>query len=495
MSARRSLLFEAVAASGGAIARASLLLGASALGLPGVEAAGTDPAAAGHALPAAWSLLPFAALLLAIAGGPVLAPRWWHHWYPHVAIGLGAITLAYYLVGLGDAAPMAHAGFEYASFITLIGALYLCSGGIVVGLHIGGTPLTNVLLLAGGAVLSNVVGTTGASLLLIRPFMRVNRGRLRPYHIVFFIFLVSNVGGALTPIGDPPLLLGYLRGIDFLHFLELNLLPWLTCLGLLLAMFWVFDWRNGALAGVHVTDGRPTVGSRRGRILWMSGWVNLVLMALTVGVLFLDPGRLPWVPGIPFHGQRVSFVRELLLIAIGVAAWRWSRHEHLQANGFTFAPLREVALLFIGIFATMVPALELIRHEAQTGTIAGLPLTPSMYYFGTGFCSAVLDNAPTFIAFLAGLEGQFGVSAAELGHASDPVIAHSLGAAAAASVFWGAMTYIGNGPNFMVKAIAETVRDERGEPAVAVPGFFQFLRYSLPILLPVLVVVWVIFYR
>ncbi len=212
-------------------------------------------------------------------------------------------------------------------------------------------------------------------------------------------------------------------------------------------------------------------------------------------MLFLDPGRLPWVPGIPFHGQRVSFVRELLLIAIGVAAWRWSRREHLQANGFTFGPLREVALLFIGIFATMVPALEFIRHEAHGGSLAGLPLVPSVYYFGTGISSAVLDNAPTFVAFLAGLEGQFSLSAAELGHASDPLIAHSLGAAAAASVFWGAMTYIGNGPNFMVKAIAETVRDERGEPAVAVPGFFAYLRYSLPILLPVLVVVWAVFFR
>ncbi len=445
-----------------------------------VLAAGDGP------MPSAWAVAPFVVLLLGIALLPLVKPAFWHHWYPAIAIGLGAVTAGYYLIGLQSPGPIVHAGFEYAAFITLIGCLFLCSAGVVLRLGFQGTPSTNVAFLAIGAVAANLVGTTGAAMLLIRPWLRLNDGRLRPYHVVFFIFLVANVGGALTPIGDPPLLLGFLRGIPFWRFAELNWAPWLLATGALLAIFWAFDRRNAAVAVA------PPPGPR----LRLAGWRNLGLLALALPCLFLDPGILPWLPAIAYHGERFSFLREVLLLGIGVTAWLITPRERHAANRAELEPLREVGLLFIGIFLTMVPALDLIRAAARGGSIAGLPLDPSLFYLGTGVFSAMLDNAPTFVAFLAGIEGRFGLTTQGIGASADPMVAHCLGAAACASVFWGAMTYIGNGPNFMVKAIVAETRDRDGKVVVPPPDFFAFVwRYSLPILLPVLLLVWVLFYR
>lgn len=449
-----------------------------------------SPAAAAEApagVPPLWIVSPFVLLLLCIALMPVLAAHFWHRWYPAVALGLGAITALYYLVGRGDAGALVHVGFEYASFIALLTCLYVCSGGIVIGLGGKGTAWSNTVLLLAGGLLANVVGTTGASMLLIRPFLRANRGRLRPYHVVFFIFIVSNVGGALTPIGDPPLLLGFLRGIEFFRFLELNILPWALAMVLLLALFFWFDRANKRHAHALAEFRHlPPV----------QGWSHLGLLALGVAVVFLDPAKVSWLPAISWHGHDFSFVRELLMFAIAFVAYKTARKENLQTNDFTFEPIREVAFLFVGIFLTMIPALELIRHAAQGGAIVGFPLTVSTFYLGTGLFSAVLDNAPTFIAFLAGMEGRFGMDVAALGHSHDPQIVASLAACACAAVFFGAMTYIGNGPNLMVKAICESARDEHGALLVEVPTLHgYFLRYALPILTPVLLVVWVVFFR
>ena len=456
--------------------------------------------AAEGAAPAPWAVAPFAILLLCVAILPLVAAHWWHRWYPAVAIGLGLVVAGYYLGVLGKPASLVHVGFEYLGFITLIGCLYLCSGGVVVGLGMRGTPGTNTGLLLFGAGIANIIGTTGASMLLIRPFLRLNRGRLRPYHVVFFIFLVSNVGGALTPIGDPPLLLGFLRGIPFFRFAELNFGPWLVTVAALAALFYGVDARNP-----HA----PELEHGHGGTISLRGGRNLLMLIIALGCIFIDPNRVAWVPGLghdaagwrltvgPLPGGEVfSFVREALLAGIGWYAWRTSPAENLEANGFTFAPLKEVALLFIGIFLTMVPALELIRADAADGTLLGIPLTPMAFYLGTGLCSAILDNAPTFIAFLAGIEGATGLSVPEIGTTADAKIALDLAACACASVFFGAMTYIGNGPNFMVKAICEDTRDAQGQPVVAVPGFFGYIgRYALPILLPVLLVTGWIFFR
>ncbi|HEX3135938.1 MAG TPA: sodium:proton antiporter [Planctomycetota bacterium] len=461
----------------------SLLLFLIVLG----PAAAAEAAAAPASLPPLWIVTPFALLLVCIAVMPVLLSHFWHRWYPAVAVALGALTASYYLFVRGDSSALAHVSFEYLSFIALLTCLYVCSGGIVIGLGGKGLPWSNTLLLLAGGLIANLVGTTGASMLLIRPFLRANRGRLQPYHVVFFIFIVSNVGGALTPIGDPPLLLGFLRGIGFFHFFALNVLPWMLTMALLLALFFAFDSANKRHSHVLAEfRNLPPI----------QGWSHLGLLGLSVAVVFLDPSKVPWLPAITYHGHDYSFVREVLMFGIAYVAWKTAKPENLQTNAFTLEPIREVAFLFVGIFLTMIPALELIRHAAQGGTILGFPLTVSTFYLGTGLFSGVLDNAPTFVAFLAGMEGRFDMDVAALGHSTDPQIVASLSACACAAVFFGAMTYIGNGPNLMVKAIAESARDANGALLVEVPSLHGYvLKYALPILTPVLLIVWLVFFR
>jgi Na+/H+ antiporter NhaD/arsenite permease-like protein len=378
---------------------------------------------------------------------------------------------------------MVHAGFEYFSFLALLASLFLASSGIVVDLRARATPGINLGLLLGGAVLANLVGTTGASLLLIRPFLRINEGRLRPYHVAFFIMIVANIGGALTPIGDPPLFLGYLRGIDFFRFFTLALPEWLTALSLLGAAFWWFDSRNHAISRAEPHP-RLTIEGGRG----------LFFLPVIIGAVFLDPAKIPSLPALTVmvHGEpvRFSFLRELIQLAAGYQAWRMASPHLLRINGFTFEPIREVAFLFAGIFATMAPALAIIHAHAVGGRI---PLDATGFYFGTGGLSAVLDNAPTYLAFLSALEGKEALTTTQLARSTDPGIIAELAACTVAAVFWGAMTYIGNGPNFMVKAICSDAKDAAGEPLVETPSFFGYiLRFSLPILLPVLIVVWAI---
>lgn len=456
-------------------------------------------AAEGLAPPPAWSVLPFVLLLGMIAVMPLVAAKFWHHRYPLITFGLGAVIGLFYLF-TGRQAALVHVFFEYLSFISVIACLFLVTAGIVVNLGFTGSARTNLSLLLFGALLANAIGTTGASILLIRPYLQMNRGRLRPYHLVFFIFIVANIGGALTPIGDPPLMLGYLKGIEFVRFFELNLPEWCTALALLGAIFYLIDRRNPA----------PPDHIEHGGEVTLTGVRNIALLAIAVGCILIDPNRVDWAPGLvhgpdgwglrlgkpPVGHETFSFVRELLLLGIGWFAIRTTPSENLRTNAFNPEPLREVAILFVGIFLTMLPALEIIRSQAQSGNLFGIPLTPIAFYFGTGVFSAVLDNAPTFVAFLAGMEGKYDLTVAQIGASSDPAIVKSLGACAIASVFWGAMTYIGNGPNFMVKAIAEATVDAEGRPVVEVPSFFGFIgRYSLPILLPVLLLIGWLFYR
>lgn len=455
-------------------------------------------AAEGVAAPSAWSIIPFVALLGMIAVMPLVAAKFWHHRYPTIAFGLGAVIVGYYLI-TGRQDSLIHVFFEYLSFISVIACLFLVTAGIVVNLGFSGSPRTNLFLLLFGALLANAIGTTGASILLIRPFLQINRGRLRPYHLVFFIFMVANIGGSLTPIGDPPLMLGYLKGIEFVRFFELNLPQWFTALAILSVIFYLIDRRNPS----------PPHQVEHGGEVTLSGLRNIGLLAVAVGCILIDPNRVDWAPGLT-HGpsgwgfhmgkppagyETFSFLREFLLLGIGWFCFRTTPPENLRTNAFNPEPLREVAILFVGIFLTMLPALEIIRGQAQSGALFGIPLTPLAFYYGTGIFSAVLDNAPTFVAFLAGMEGKFGLTVAQMGASSDPEIIKSLGACAIASVFWGAMTYIGNGPNFMVKAIAEATVGPDGRPVIEVPSFFGYIgRYSLPILLPVLLLVGWLFY-
>ena len=409
-------------------------------------------------------ILPFALLLGAIASAPVLAPKWWLRHYAKVALGLGAITLVYYIFVLRDTVSLAHTGHEYVSFIALVGSLYVVSGGIHIGVKGGATPFKNAVFLFVGAIIANLLGTTGAAMLLIRPWIRMNQYRVTAHHIVFFIFIVANVGGCLTPIGDPPLFLGYLQGVPFWWVLEHCWPMWSVGIGLLLAMFYVVDKISFTRAPVVLREKETATETWR-----FAGLSNLFFLAVILGAVFIS---------------RPEFLREILMLLAAVGSYFTTKKAVHAANKFNFHPIEEVAILFAGIFATMMPALDWLNQNAAQ--LLGQHPAPGIFFWGTGVLSSALDNAPTYLGFLSAL---FGVAGTEdihelLGLQHLQILAISVGA-----VFFGAATYIGNGPNFMVKAIAD-------QQKVATPSFFGFIcKFALPFLLPVLLIVWLTFFR
>jgi Na+/H+ antiporter NhaD/arsenite permease-like protein len=427
-------------------------------------------AAGGGAQPNPVMILPFALMLMAIALMPYIHKHWWEAHYPKVAAGLGSITVLYYLFGLGETTRMLHAAEEYAGFIALIGSLFVVSGGIHIQIRGRATPAANCLLLFFGAVLSNLIGTTGASMLLIRPWIRLNRDRISAFHVVFFIFIVSNVGGCLTPIGDPPLFLGYLRGIHFWWVLEHCWSAWALALLGLVGVFFFMDRANHRRAALQPMALRPEADPA-GPTWKIEGLHNLAFLALILAAVFL---RKP--PGLS---------EGLMVVAAIASYWTTPKRIH-EANRFNFEPIREVAWLFIGIFATMVPALDYLEtHAAQFGLN-----TPMKLYWFTGSLSAALDNAPTYLTFLAAAAGAQGLSLSQPAQVIQFAHEHAgeLIAISLASVFFGASTYIGNGPNFMVKSICE-------QSKVSTPGFADYiLKYTLPVLLPILAVVAFVFF-
>jgi Na+/H+ antiporter NhaD/arsenite permease-like protein len=420
----------------------------------------------------AWLMLPFGLLLLLIAVmplAPAAAKTWWEHHYAKVALALaGGVGLYYFFQVTGGTARLGHSAAEYISFITLIGSLFVVAGGIHLKVKGEATPLANVLFLFIGAALANVVGTTGASMVLIRPFMRMNKIRLSAHHIVFFIFLVSNVGGSLTPIGDPPLFLGYLRGVPF-FWLPAHVLPaWLFTVAAILGVFYFFDRRSFRHAPAKIQ-----AEIAHSHETWrFDGKINLLFLGVVIGAVFV-PDR--------------YFARELVMAAAAVASYRLTSRQVHEENHFSFGPIKEVAWLFLGIFATMMPALDYLEANGQKYELT----RPAHYYFSTGALSSVLDNAPTYVNFLKLAQVR---NAATLAVAGAPVptdekaevtalIAHdplTLIAVSLGAVFFGAMTYIGNGPNFMVKSIAHSA-------GAHTPSFFGYIfKYSLPVLLPIL---------
>ena len=408
-------------------------------------------------------ILPFVLLLGAIASAPLIAPQWWLRHYSKVALGLGAITLGYYIFVLRDPASLAHTGHEYVSFIALVGSLYVVSGGIHIGVKGQATPFANVIFLFIGAVIANLLGTTGAAMLLIRPWIRMNKYRVTAHHIVFFIFIVANVGGCLTPIGDPPLFLGYLQGVPFWWVAEHCWPMWAVGIGLLLAMFYVVDKINFARCPLAVREKETAQETWR-----FDGLSNLFFLAVILGAVFV----------------KTIFVREALMIAAAAGSYFTTKKAVHAANHFNFHPILEVAVLFAGIFATMMPALDWLNQNAPR--LLGEHPAPGVFYWGTGVLSSALDNAPTYLGFLSALSGVAGTSDIHelLGQQHLQILAISVGA-----VFFGAATYIGNGPNFMVKAIA-------GQQKVATPTFFGFIfKFALPFLLPVLLTIWLLFFH
>jgi len=406
---------------------------------------------------AAWAL-PFAGLLLAIAILPLAAPHFWDSNLRKLAVA-GALALPVLsLYAQVRPGALGHAASDYVSFIVLLGGLFVISGGILLEGDLQATTRTNAFLLGAGALFASFIGTTGASMLLIRPLLQTNRERKRVAHtVVFFIFLVSNIGGCLTPLGDPPLFLGYLAGVPFAW--TLRLLPeWLFTVVLVLAVYVVWDRRERAREAVadlkrDFYEVRP---------LRIAGKDNLVLLAGVLAAVALL--QAPW--------------RELVIL--GLAWLSYSRTDRAlhEANRFTFRPILEVAALFAGIFVTMLPALDLLRARgAELGV-----REPWQFFWASGMLSSFLDNAPTYLTFLALARG-LGLTPEVAGVPHEILRAISLG-----SVFMGANSYIGNGPNFMVRAIAE----ERG---VRMPSFVGYMLYSGAVLLPIFVVVTLVFFR
>jgi Na+/H+ antiporter NhaD/arsenite permease-like protein len=404
-----------------------------------------------------YTVLPFLAMLLAIALFPLWLPHWWESNRSKLAVAavLGAPVLVLYLARQPGA--LVHMAADYVSFITLLAGLYVIAGGVLLTGDLEATPLVNTAFLATGSLLASLVGTTGASMLLIRPLLQTNRERARVTHtVVFFIFLVSNIGGMLTPLGDPPLFLGYLHGVPFAWTLRLWG-PWLTMTATLLVLYYAWDCRQ------HARETKAALARDHTKItpLRIRGALNaLWLVGVVAAVAFL-------------HAP----VREVAILALaGISLWQTPKTIR-RANEFTSAPMVEVAVLFLGIFLTMIPALELLHVR---GGELGVR-EPWQFFWATGALSSFLDNAPTYLAFLA-LAQSLGLPAEVAGVPHVILAAISVGAVA-----MGANTYIGNAPNFMVKAIAEAA-------GVRMPSFFGYMAYSGAVLLPLFAVVTLLFF-
>ncbi len=435
-----------------------------------------------------WSIAPFVGVLLAIALLPLVAAKWWEHNRNKALVGaLFSIPIAIYLgANFGGAGSklLIEKCEEYTSFVALLAALFVISGGIYVRGSLSGTPIANTVALGLGALLANVIGTTGASMLLIRPYLRANRARRRKAHlVVFFIFVVSNCGGLLTPLGDPPLFLGFMKGVPFLW--TTGLWPeWLVVNGALLAIFNVWD---------QVVLNREESARRGSQLeavqhhekLGVDGLHNLVFLAGVVAIVVASGS------GLGNRGESWPFgLQELGLAGLAIASFALTPKALRSRNRFGFGPIVEVAVLFAAIFVTMGPALAILNAWSQgRREIFGLAFslaTPAQFFWSTGALSSFLDNAPTYLAFSATaagleripLEGRFLGEFLAHGAASQALLA----AISCGAVFMGANTYIGNGPNFMVKAIAE-------ENGVEMPSFFGYLRYAVAILIPLFAIV------
>jgi Na+/H+ antiporter NhaD/arsenite permease-like protein len=459
-----------------AVVLAILLLPSAALAAPALDGAQMGPA---------WGV-PFAGILLSIATGPLLFAKIWHNHYGKIAAGwavltLGALTAAFGPAQAGHA--FVHAMLaEYMSFIILLFALYVVAGGIHITGQFGGKPWSNALVLTLGTVMASVVGTTGAAMILVRPLIQSNADRKHNAHVViFFIFLVANIGGALSPLGDPPLFVGFLRGVDFFWTTtHLALNTGLVAI-LVLAVFVIIDIWYARRDATPDEVPAPTVPLR------MVGLINLPLIAAIIAAILLSA---LWKPGVTLtiDGtvlQLQNLVRDGLLIAIALGSLWLTPEEHRAANDFTWEPIREVAKLFAGIFICIIPVLAMLEagHDGPFGWLLNAVTahdgTPheAAYFWLTGILSAFLDNAPTYLVFFQLAGGD----AAEL----MTKLAPTLAAVSMGAVFMGALTYIGNAPNFMVAAIA----NERG---VKMPSFFGYMLWSGAVLLPVLALLTVI---
>ncbi len=409
-----------------------------------------------------WTIVPFVTLLVAIALAPLIAQHHWERHYHKLCISLTGIVCLYYLFVVKESARVVHAGIDYLTFMVVVGSFFIVAGGIHLRVKSPSGAMRNTLFLFVGALLGNLIGTIGASMLLIRPWIAMNRGRVAPMHIAFFVFLVSNIGGALLPVG-PPLFLGFLKGVPFGWTLQNCWRQWLITVAIVLAVFFVLDLinlraRKRAIRESEITQWR------------CDGAQNfLFLFALLAALIAVRAG---W--------------RESLMVLIALGSYFATPQRIREADNFTFAPLKEVGWLFLGIFGTMIPVLEYMEHSADN-----LGLTSeTAFFWATGLLSALLDNAPTYLAFFAAALGlhHFEINdplqvADFISKNGSELTALSLGAA-----FFGALTYIGNAPNLLVKTIAEHAR-------VPTPSFVGYIcKFAIPVLIPIFALISILFF-
>lgn len=425
-----------------------------------------------------WTSIPFIIMLLTIAVGPLVAEHWWERNRNKLIVSaVLAIPTAVYLIYSGLTHNLEHQIFgDYIPFIILLTALFVITGGIHIHGDIKATPLNNTIFLAIGFVLASVMGTTGAAMLLIRPVIATNSQRKFKVHtILFFIAIIANCGGLLTPLGDPPLLLLYLRGAEFTWFL--NMFPeWATTGGLLLIIYYFVD--NYYYKKEDWTA--LSADAREVQPLKIEGGINLIfLLGVVFSVAFINPNVLPAM-GEADAPQWLKFLREIVLLFLILLSWMTTSKKIRTSNKFAWGPIIEVAVVFVGIFVTMTPTLLFLNQHA-----ASLGLTsPWQFFYCTGLLSAFLDNAPTAVAFWSVATSlPIAEGATVVAQVSEKILI----AISSSAVFFGAMTYIGNGPNFMVKAIAE-------ENGIKMPSFFGYiLKFSLIVLLPIYIIVQLLF--
>ena len=448
-------------------------------------AEGNAPHLNGADLSIFW-VFPFAGILLSIAIFPLVAPDFWHHNFGKISAFWAILLIVPFLLKVGFTITLyelLHVGLlEYVPFIILLLALFTISGGVQLKGALVGTPIVNTGIIFIGTALASWMGTTGAAMLLIRPLIRANKERKSKVHvIVFFIFLVANIGGSLTPLGDPPLFLGFLKGVNFFWTTSAMMVPMLFMVFSLLIIFFIFDSYLYKKENIKKEETDIKIS--------IEGSFNLLLLLGVIGSVLLSGF---WRPHIEFelfyvHVELQNVIRDILLLSLTFASWKLTSSKIREANEYTWFPIVEVAKLFAGIFVTIIPAIAILK--AGTSGALGVVINSVsnqtgpinyMYFWATGILSSFLDNAPTYLVFFNTAGGD---PIQLMGELSQTLLAISAGA-----VFMGANTYIGNAPNFMVKSISES-------SGIEMPSFFGYLfKWSLPILFPLFIIVTFLFF-
>ncbi len=441
-----------------------------------------------------WTVIPFVGILLSIALFPLLAPHFWHEHYPKVSLAWAVIFAVPFLIAYkGDAFhEIVHIYLiDYIPFIILLWSLFTISGGILVKGTLRGTPAVNLVIILIGTMLASWIGTTGAAMVMIRPLLRANAQRKYKVHlVVFFIFLVANIGGSLTPIGDPPLFLGFLHGVSF--FWTFSLFPQMfTVVAILLVLLYLFDSYYYRKEDIQPTEEEQTP-------IRVQGAFNFIfLLGVVGGVIFSGVAHLGETTVLGVHMTIQSMARDVWLVIMGLLSLYFTSKAIREGNEFTWFPIKEVAYLFAGIFMTIIPALAILK-AGEHGALAFLVKAvkePYHYFWVTGVLSSFLDNAPTYLTFFNSALGKLGLAEIQIREAfaagtvsqQFPEFIRYLTAISIGAVFMGANTYIGNAPNFMVKSIAE-------ESGIPMPSFFGYMiKYSIPILIPIFIIVTFIF--